>query len=269
MTVVEALAGSGIDVAEARILLEHASGFSRATMAAHPEYFLNDVAADAFSSAVARRRNGEPVAYLVGEREFHSLALNVTPEVLIPRPETELLVDFAIDFLPRGGTLADLGTGSGAIALSVKLQRPDASVSAVERSAAALEVARANASRHRLEIEFLHGSWFDPLAARRFDVVVSNPPYVAEGDRHLAQGDLRFEPRSALVGGVDGLDEIRKIVAAAPGHLNRGGWIAIEHGQGQDDEVRNLLGQAGLESVSSLPDLAGIARISVGKYNPE
>lgn len=269
MTVAEALAGCGIDLAEARMLLARSSGRSPASLAAHPESELGVSAARAFSEAVARRRRGEPVAYILGEREFYSLVLDVTPEVLIPRPETELLVEFAIEHLPRGGALVDLGTGSGAIALAVKHERPDARVSAVDRSSAALAVAQGNASRHRLEIEFLPGSWFEPLAGRRFDAVVSNPPYVADGDRHLGQGDLRFEPRSALAGGEDGLAEIRRIVAAAPAHLNEGGWLALEHGQGQDGEVRNLLAAARLESVASRTDLAGIARISVGKYNPE
>ena len=222
-----------------------------------------------FSEYAARRRNGEPVAYVLGEREFYNLVIGVTPDVLIPRPETELLVDFAIERLPHGGILADLGTGSGAIALAVKHERPDIRACAVDRSEAAIAVARSNASRHRLEIEFHSGNWFEPLAGRRFDVIVSNPPYVPEGDRHLAQGDLRFEPRAALVGGEDGLADIRRIVAAAPVHLGRGGWLAIEHGQGQDAEVRSLLGKVGLESVSSRTDLAGIARISFGKYNPE
>ena len=269
MTVGEALAGCGLEPAEARMLLACASGLSPASLFAHPESMLDGSAARAFSEFAARRRNGEPVAYILGEREFYSLALGVTPDVLIPRPETELLVDFAIECVPHGGTLADLGTGCGAIALAVKHERPDIRVCAVDRSETAIVVAQSNASRHGLEVEFLMGSWFEPLAGRRFDVVVSNPPYVAAGDRHLAQGDLRFEPHAALVGGADGLAEIRRIVAAAPAHLGRGGWLAIEHGQGQDAEVRKLLGDAGLESVSSRTDLAGIARITVGKYNLE
>ena len=269
MTVAEALSGSGIDLSEARLLLGSASGLSRAAMAAHPDAQLRQSVVETFLAAVARRRSGEPIAYLLGEREFYGLGLSVTPDVLIPRPETELLVDFALECLPRGGALLDLGTGSGAIALAVKRHLPEARVTAVEQSPQALAIASANASRHRLEVEFVHGSWFAPLGERRFDVVVSNPPYVASGDLHLAQGDLRFEPQAALVGGADGLDAIRVIVALAPRHLRAGGWLAIEHGQGQEGEVRNLLEKAGLELVSSRPDLAGIARISVGKYNPE
>ena len=267
MTAAQALARCDIDVAEARLLLTSVSGLSRVTLAAHPESELSEATYGLFAAAVAHRRNGEPIAYLLGEREFYNLVLAVTPDVLIPRPETELLVDFALQFLPPNGALLDLGTGSGAIALAVKHERPDAGVSAVDRSPAALAVARANALRHRLEVELLQGNWFEPLEARRFDIVVANPPYVAEGDRHLSEGDVRFEPRAALVGGVDGLAEIRRIVAGAPAHLNSAGWLAIEHGFDQDSEVRNLIAAAGLDSVSSRPDLAGIARITVGQYN--
>jgi len=269
MTVAEALSDSGIDLSEARLLLESVSGLSRAAMAAHPEASLSESAVEKFRAATARRRSGEPIAYVLGERAFHAICLAVGPDVLIPRPETELLVDFALERLPRNGTLLDLGTGSGAIALAVKRARPDASVTAVDLSSSALNLARTNAARLGLEVEFHAGHWFDPIAGRRFDVVVSNPPYVAEGDPHLGQGDLRFEPRNALVSGADGLDAIRHIVRLAPRHLHAHGWLALEHGLGQDAEVRNLLVDAGLESVTSRPDLAGIARISIGKYNPE
>lgn len=269
MTVAEALAGSGIDLSEARMLLGAASGLSRASMIAHPEALLSADAAEIFRLAAARRRSGEPVAYLLGEREFYGLALRVGPDVLIPRPETELLVDFALEHVAGGGTLLDLGTGSAAIALAVKQQRPDVRVTAVDRSPAALGIARTNAARHALDVEFIEGSWFDRVRGRRFGVVVSNPPYVAEGDPHLAQGDLRFEPRSALAAGIDGLDAIRLIARYAPAHLDDSGWIAIEHGQGQKRAVCELLTHAGLEGVDSRPDLAGIARITYGKYNPD
>lgn len=269
MTLGEALAGSGLDLLESRMLLGKAAGVSRASLAAHPERELAEGAAAQFMAAVARRRAGEPVAYLLGEREFYTLALSVTPAVLIPRPETELLVDFALEKLPRKGALLDLGTGSGAIALAVKHARPDAVVTAVEQSDAAMAVARANAARHSLAIEFLQGSWLEPLGARRFDVIVTNPPYIAEGDPHLTQGDVRFEPRSALVAGPDGLSEIRRIVRDVSAHLVEGGWLAIEHGHDHATPVRELLEEAGLAAVGSRPDLAGIARISVGKYNLE
>ncbi len=264
-TVAQALSGCGIDASEARLLLARASGLTRTALVAHPEAVLGEVAAQAYRVAVERRRAGEPIAYLVGERAFHTLTLRVTPDVLIPRPETELLVDFALEGLPRSGALLDLGTGSGAIALAIKRLRPDACVTAVEHSGAALSVARGNAADLRLEVEFLQGDWFQPLAGRRFDLIVSNPPYIAERDRHLDEGDLRFEPRAALVGGADGLAAIRSICAAAPRHLQPGGWLCVEHGQGQEAAVRACFERAGLESVASRPDLAGIARIVAGR----
>lgn len=251
------------------MLLAFVTGLARPKLIAHPEALLSDAHVAAYVRLVERRKGGEPIAYLLGERDFHVLTLRVTPDVLIPRPETELLVEFAQESLPRGGSVLDLGTGSGAIALAIRRQHPDARVFAVDRSAAALAVARENASRLSLEVEFLEGDWFEPVDGRRFDLIVSNPPYVALGDRHLAEGDVRFEPRIALVSGADGLDAIRTIAASAPGHLRAGGWVGIEHGQGQDAAVRGLLQAAGLGSVSSRNDLAGIARISFGQYNPE
>ncbi len=251
------------------MLLGFVTGLKRTVLVAHPETELGEAQAERFRALAQRRRAGEPVAYLLGEREFYGLSLRVMPEVLIPRPETELLVDFALEKLPRSGAMLDLGTGSGAIALAVKRERPDAQVTAVDRSEGSLAVARDNASRHGLDIELLAGSWFAPFDGRRFDLIASNPPYVADGDRHLTEGDVRFEPRGALVGGADGLDAIREIVAAAPRHLRRRGWLAVEHGQGQDAEVRSLFSRAGLEAVASRPDLAGIARIVVGTYNLE
>lgn len=251
------------------MLLGFVTGLARTSLISHPEALLSEAHVAAYAGLVARRKDGEPMAYLLGEREFHALTLHVTPDVLIPRPETELLVDFALETLPARGSVLDLGTGSGAIALAICRQHPGVHVVAVDRSAAALEVARANASRLGLEVEFLEGHWFEPLEGRRFDLIVSNPPYVAEGDRHLGEGDVRFEPRMALVSGADGLDAIRAIAASAVKYLNAGGWVAIEHGRGQDAAVRELLRAAGLGSVSSRPDLAGIARVSSGQYNPE
>lgn len=263
----ELLRSCGIDVSEARTLLAWAGSLSRVALIAHPEYVLPADQQRAFSDAAARRRAGEPIAYLIGEREFYGLVLRVTPDVLIPRPETEALVDFALQRLPVGGTLLDLGTGSGAIALAVKSQRPDARVTAAERSEGALEVARENASRHGLDIEFLQGDWYQPVVGRRFDLVLSNPPYVAAGDPHLARGDLRFEPATALIGGSDGLDALRHIVALAASHLLRDGWLCVEHGKGQDASVRELFEFHGFGTVASGEDLAGIARITFGKYN--
>lgn len=264
-TVAQALAECGIDASEARLLLAHASGLMRTTLIAHPQTVLDDAQAQAFEVAVERRRSGVPIAYLVGARAFHQLMLRVTPDVLIPRPETELLVDFALESLPKGGAFLDLGTGSGAIALAIKLQRPDVRVTGVERSGPALAVAHGNAAEQKLAVEFLQGDWFEPLAGRRFDLIASNPPYIAENDLHLEAGDLRFEPRAALVGGADGLAAIRSICAKAPEYLLPGGWLCMEHGHEQAVMVREYFSRAGLESIASHPDLAGIERIVTGR----
>jgi release factor glutamine methyltransferase len=214
-----------------------------------------------FQDFVRRRRAGEPVAYILGRKEFYGLELGVNPAVLIPRPETELLVELALE---KGfSSVVDLGSGCGAIALALKRHRPGARVVAVEASAAALVVARRNAVRLGLEVEFLHGEWVNPIAGQRFELIVSNPPYVADGDPHLAE--LRFEPPGALVSGRDGLDAIRQIASAAPAHLAPGGWLFLEHGMGQHFAVQELLHTAGLEEVATWPDLAGIPRVSGGK----
>ena len=261
MTVEQALRGAAVDAREARLLLAAASGFSEASVFAHPERVLPPRALQQFRGFVERRGQGEPVAYILGRKEFYGLELSVNPAVLIPRPETELLVELSLQ--REFSSVADLGTGSGAIALALKHHRPRARVVAIEASAAALVVARRNAARFNLDIEFLHGRWLAPLAGERFDLVVSNPPYVAEGDPHLA--DLAFEPAAALVAGPDGLAAIREIVAAAPSHLVSGGWLMVEHGLGQDVTVRSLLAEKGLEEVTTWPDLAGIPRVSGGK----
>jgi release factor glutamine methyltransferase len=248
---------------EARLLLAQATGFSEASVLAHPERELPADAEAGFRDYAARRARGEPIAYILGVKEFYGLPLQVNAAVLIPRPETELLVDLAVRAQPA--SVLDLGTGSGAIALAVKRHLPAARVVAVERSAAALAVAQRNALKLGLGIELRHGLWFEPVAGERFDVVVSNPPYVNEDDPHLREGDVRFEPRPALVAGPDGLDSIREIVRDAPAHLNAGGRLLLEHGLGQDAEVRNLMHEAGLEHVATWPDLAGIARVSGGR----
>ena len=259
MTVQQALS-CGIDAREARLLLSHATGFSEAAVLAYPERSLPPEAEQRFMDFAARRRNGEPVAYILGRKEFYGLPLAVNPAVLIPRPETELLVELALqrDF----STVLDLGTGSGAVALAIKKHRSAARVVAVEVSAAALEVAKRNGVALGLDVEWHHGRWFSAID-ERFDLIVSNPPYVAAGDRHLP--DLRHEPPSAFVSGVDGLDAIREIVAAAPAHLESGGWLFLEHGIGQDAAVRRLLERAGLEEARTWPDLAGIPRVSGAK----
>ena len=259
MTVQQALSASGIDVREARLLLAEATGFSQPAVLAFQERILNEEAEKRFLDFVSRRKRGEPIAYIVGHKEFFGLELAVNPAVLIPRPETELLVELALQREPS--SVLDLGSGSGAVALAIKRNHPDVKVVAVEASAAALVVAKRNAAKHGLEVDFRHGRWFEPVAGERFDLIVANPPYVAEGDPHLQ--DLAFEPREALLAGRDGLDAIRQIAREAPRHLAEGGWVLIEHGQGQDAAVRQLL--VGLEEVRTWPDLAGIPRVTGGR----
>jgi release factor glutamine methyltransferase len=261
LTVEEALRRSGIDAREARLLLAAATGFSEASVLAYPERVLPAEIEKAFVQMAARRAAGEPVAYILGHKEFYGLQLTVNPAVLIPRPETELLVDLALAREPK--SVLDVGTGSGAIALAIKRHRPQARVVATDASAAALEVARRNASRFNLEIEFRHGRWFEPVAGERFEAIISNPPYVVIGDPHLAA--LPYEPRIALLGGADGLDGFRVLAREAPAHLLPGGWLLVEHGEGQHEAVRGLLEAAGLETTASWPDLAGIPRVSGGK----
>lgn len=258
MNFAEALRSSGIDARDARILLAAATGFSEASVLAFPEKALAPETEARALDFFSRRRRGEPVAYILGRKEFYGLELAVNPAVLIPRPETELLVELALQ--RPFSTVLDLGTGSGAIALALKKARPPARVVAVEASAAALVVARRNAIKHALDIEFRHGRWLDAVAGERFELIVSNPPYVPASDPHLA--DLGYEPREALVAGADGLDAIREIVRSASARLRLGGRLLIEHGAGQDGTVRELMGMAGLEEIRTWPDLAGIPRVS-------
>lgn len=262
MRVADALGASGLDAREARLLLAEASGFSQASLIAYPERELPAEVVMRFEEWARRRRDGEPVAYLVGHREFYGLDLAVNPAVLIPRPETELLVDWALERAPA--SVLDLGTGSGAIALAIRSRLPKARVVAVDASAAALVVAKRNGVKLGLDVQWRHGRWFEPVPGERFDLVVSNPPYVAEGDRHLGEGDVRHEPRSALVSGPDGLDALREIAQAAPGFLAPGGALLLEHGLGQDAAVRAMLERRGFEHVQSRLDLAGIARATGG-----
>jgi release factor glutamine methyltransferase len=261
LTIEEVLRASGIDAREARLLLAAATGISEASVLAHPEKTLLEKEKNQFLEMAARRAAGEPVAYILGYKEFYGLELAVDPAVLIPRPETELLVDLALDRNPA--SVLDVGTGSGAIALAIKRHRPGARVVATDASAAALEVARRNAVRFNLEVELRHGRWFEPVAGERFEAIISNPPYVVVGDPHLAA--LPYEPRLALLGGADGLDGFRVLAREAPAHLLPGGWLLVEHGEGQHEAVRGLLEAAGLETTASWPDLAGIPRVSGGK----
>ncbi|MGH8724987.1 MAG: peptide chain release factor N(5)-glutamine methyltransferase [Burkholderiales bacterium] len=261
MTVQQALSSSGIDPREARLLLAAATGFSEASVVAHPEKELPRETETLFREMAARRAAGEPVAYILGRKEFYSLDLTVTPAVLIPRPETELLVDLALARKPA--SVLDVGTGSGAIALAVKRHLPSARVVATDASAAALEVARRNSVRFGVDIELRHGRWFEPVAGERFEAILCNPPYVVINDPHIDA--LQFEPRFAFESGADGLDAIRIVAREAPRHLLPGGWLLLEHGAGQHEAVRALLEAAGLETRQSWPDLAGIPRVSGGK----
>ncbi len=270
-TIAQALAAAqrALDGIDARALLRHALGVSDAHLIAHPAQALTDAQSELFSALVARRSAGEPVAYITGHGEFFSLELKVTPAVLIPRPETERLVEFALERIASDGAcrVLDLGTGNGCIAISIAKHRLLARVIAVDNSAAALAVARDNAQWHAVaNLELLESDWFGALAGQRFDAIVANPPYVAAGDLHLKQGDLRFEPATALAAGADGLDCIRLIVASAPQYLNHGGWLAFEHGYDQAARCRELLAQAGFSDVFSRTDLAGIERVSGGQW---
>jgi release factor glutamine methyltransferase len=258
LTVGEALAAARIDAREARLLLGEAAGLAAAVVVGFPEKSLPEETARRFRAMAARRAQGEPIAYIIGRKEFYGLELAVTPAVLIPRPETELLVELAVARQPA--SVLDLGTGTGAVALAIKRELPRARVVGVDSSPAAVEVAQGNAARHGLEIELRVGHWLEGVN-EQFELIVANPPYVAEGDPHLA--DLAFEPREALVSGADGMDALREIARDAPRCLAAGGWLLTEHGMGQDEAVRGLLG--GFTEVQSWPDLAGIPRVTGGK----
>lgn len=251
---------------DAELLLEHVTGLSRTDFRASPERELPAAAGWSFQQLIRRRLQGEPVAYIRGQQEFWSLLLEVTPAVLIPRPETELVVERVLALLkPDATELADLGTGSGAIALAVASERPSLQVTAVDVSGEALAIARRNAARLQIQnVSFERGSWFAPLAGRRFDVIAANPPYVARGDQDLAQDVSRFEPEVALIGGVTGLEAIEQIVAQAGQHLQPGGWLILEHGWTQAVAVRERLVRAGFANVRSHADLAGHERVTEG-----
>jgi len=255
---------SALAAIDARVLLRAAFGVDDAYLVAHGGDKVSAQQAAQFRELAARRRAGEPVAYITGEREFYGHVFKVSPAVLIPRPETELLVELALERQPQ--RVLDLGTGSACIAISIALALSTARVSAVDQSDAALAVAQDNAARlDARNVEFRSGSWFDALGDERFDMIVSNPPYVADSDVHLQQGDLRFEPRAALASGADGLDDIRRIIAGARAYLLPGSWLLFEHGYDQVSRCRELLMQAGFIEVQSWHDLAGIERVSGGR----
>ncbi len=255
--------------ADAEILLAHALQRDRAWLIAHAGDALPEAARRRFEALLARRAQGEPVAYLRGTQGFWTLQLTVTPDTLIPRPETELLVELALARLTHEGPLrvADLGTGSGAIALAIAKERPAIAVVATDLSGEALAVARGNARAQAIaNVEFRQGSWFVPLAGERFDLIASNPPYIADGDPHLQQGDLRHEPAAALSSGAEGLSAIREIVLNASAHLRSGGWLLIEHGWRQGQAVRELFLRAGMEAVRTGRDLEDRERVTLGGW---
>jgi release factor glutamine methyltransferase len=279
------LAQQLIDRREAQMLLAQVLGVSRALVVAHPEQVLDATQEQLARSLIARRALGEPIAYLLGTREFYGRNFLVSPATLIPRPETELLVEQALARLsgdlstvsPANASVSnigatkrdcilDLGTGSGAIALSLALERPDAIVVAADVSNEALKIALKNAQHLKANVEFVESNWYTSLADRKFNLIISNPPYVAGNDAHLSQGDLRFEPQIALTdNSSDGLHSIRTIIDGATSHLNAGGWLLFEHGFDQADACRELLLKAGLENLISVKDLSGIARVAGGQ----
>jgi release factor glutamine methyltransferase len=256
---------------EARVLLRHVLRCDEAFLIAHGDDELMPAQSSDFGRLIARRAAGEPVAYLTGSREFYGREFTVTPAVLIPRPDTELLIELALQRLPaKGGRVLDLGTGSGCIGVTIAAERPQARVTLVDASADALDIARLNAHRHAAaNTNLMLSDWYAALADTQYDLIGSNPPYIASGDTHLQQGDLRFEPHSALAAGADGLADIRRIVAEAPSHLAAGGWLLCEHGHDQADACTVLLQQAGFSEVFSARDLAGIRRVSGGRWNAE
>lgn len=263
-----------IEAADAEILLAHVLGRPRGWLFAHDDVEPDAAQGAAFERLVARRQAGEPVAYLTGTQGFWTLDLAVTPDTLVPRPETELLVEQALARIPADArwTLADLGTGSGAIAISLACERDDLRVVATDRSTQALAVARRNAQRLAGEalasgrLQLRQGNWWEAVDAQeRFDLVASNPPYVEAGDPHLAQGDLRFEPVLALVAGPDGLAALRAIVAGTGRHLLRGGWLLLEHGFDQGEALRALLADAGFASIATLCDAAALPRVTFAR----
>jgi release factor glutamine methyltransferase len=254
---------------DSEILLAYVLGQSRTWLHTWPEHELAQEQQQNFEKLLSRRKNGEPIAHIIGEQEFWSLKLKVTPDTLIPRADTERLVELALERIPEKSfwNIVDLGTGSGAIALAIAKQRPSIEIIATDKSMKALTVAQENARLNQLNnIRFVRSNWFDDLEDHVFDMIVSNPPYIAEDDPHLSQGDVRFEPGSALTSGPRGLDDLSLLINKAPGYLKPGGWLLLEHGYDQADAVLNLLQQAGFKNCEDFQDYAGNPRVAIGQY---
>ncbi len=255
---------------ESQLLLQDILNVNRAWLIAHENDELQPADQAKLAELLLRRCHGEPIAYILGKREFYGLDLTVTPATLIPRPDTEILVETALNKMPAGKSmqLLDLGTGTGAIALAIASQRPQAEITAVDGSQAALDIAISNKQQHHItNVNFVLSDWFSALNQDKFDIIVSNPPYIEQDDAHLSQGDLRFEPMSALASGNDGLDDIRKIVADSLLHLKPQGWLMLEHGYNQAAAVSDLLAQQGFVDIATVQDFGGNDRVTIGK-NP-
>lgn len=257
---------AGVDRLDAQLLLGHLLGRPRTWLVAHDDQWLPPTAAAAWPMALARRAHGEPLAYVLGEQEFCGLTLSVNPSVLVPRPETEVLVRWALECWPSSPSpeVVDLGTGSGAVALSIKQQQRSAQLTATDHSTEALALAQSNARRHQLDIRWARGDWWSAVSGQRFGLAVSNPPYIAQGDTHLAA--LSHEPQMALTSGRDGMDALRQIIHSAPDHLLPGAWLLLEHGHDQAEAVRALLTHRGFSNAATRQDLADLPRCTGAQW---